>query len=192
MYPFWRLVIGTLLFSTVAFPAQAAHAYLDDSAAALLAGAHRNGMIVVGIEVGAHISVLSSTDLELALFEHANADRTSVGLAPVDYDELLVEIARTRAAAQLGQGGLSHHDGSSIALVSLLAEWGVDYNMVGENLAEWPMDDPSAAEGVQLAFMESPSHRGNILEPTFNRLAVGIAADDSGRVAIAQVFVAGR
>jgi uncharacterized protein YkwD len=191
MCPFWRLIVGTLLFSTVAVPARDAHAYLDDSTAALLAGAHRSGMIVVGSEAGIHISVLSSTDLELALFEHANAYRTSLGLAPVDYDELLVEIARTRAAAQLGQGGLSHHDGSSMALVSLLAEWGVDYYMVGENLAEWPMDDPSAAEGVQHAFMESLSHRGNILEPAFNRLAVGTATDDSGRVAIAQVFVSG-
>jgi len=190
MYPVWRLIVATLLFSTVAWPARDAQAFLEHSSAPLLAGAHRNGMIVVGAEVDIHTSVLSSTDLELALFQHANAYRTSLGLAPVDYDAVLVEIARTRAAAQLGQGGLSHYDGSGMAVVSLLAEWGVDYHMVGENLAEWPIDDPSAAEGVQLTFMESPSHRENILEPAFNRLAVGTATNDSGRVAIAQVFVA--
>jgi uncharacterized protein YkwD len=43
-------------------------------------------------------------------------------------------------------------------------------------------------ERVEQALMRSPSHRQNILEPTFNRIAIGAATDSSGRVVFAQIF----
>jgi uncharacterized protein YkwD len=36
--------------------------------------------------------------------------------------------------------------------------------------------------------MNSPTHRANILEPSFNRLAIGEAAPSSQRVAFAEIF----
>jgi uncharacterized protein YkwD len=40
--------------------------------------------------------------------------------------------------------------------------------------------------------MNSPTHRANILEPTFDRLAVGATTDSSGRIIFAQIFCAAR
>jgi uncharacterized protein YkwD len=36
--------------------------------------------------------------------------------------------------------------------------------------------------------MNSPAHRANILEPSFNHLAVGAATGPDGRLAFAEIF----
>ena len=126
---------------------------------------------------------------ELTLLDLTNAERAGHGLGPLELDPLLLGIARVRAAAQLTDGPLSHDDGNGgLAFAGLLAESEIDYRLAGENLARWVTDDQAGLERVQRAWMASPSHRNNILDPAFNRLAVGAATDGSGRVAFAQIF----
>ena len=126
---------------------------------------------------------------ELTLLELTNAERARHKLAPVELDPPVIDIARARAAAQLIDGPLSHHDGTGgLAFVGLMAESGLGYRLAGENLARWVADDPAGPERVQRALMDSPTHRENILEPTFNRLAIGAAIDDRGRIAFAEIF----
>ena len=36
--------------------------------------------------------------------------------------------------------------------------------------------------------MKSPTHRMNILEPTFKRVAIGAATDGTGQIAFAEVY----
>ncbi|MBA2448131.1 MAG: hypothetical protein H0V51_08905, partial [Chloroflexi bacterium] len=101
----------------------------------------------------------------------------------------MLGLARARAAAQLGQDALSHYDAAGQPVIAgLLAEGGVEYRLAGENLARWVVADPAGPERVQRALMDSPSHRKNILEPSFDWLAVGAATDASGRIAFAQIF----
>ena len=73
-------------------------------------------------------------------------------------------------------------------MVSLLAEAGVSYQLAGENLARDAGLYGGIAETVEGALLQSPTHRRNILEPAFSRLAIGAAVDPSGRVAVAEVF----
>jgi uncharacterized protein YkwD len=142
---------------------------------------------VVEDEIAKDAPVAST--LEVALFNLANADRVRYGLAPVDVDPSLLEIARARAAAQLTLERLSHYDATGrVAFASLLDQTGVGYRLAGENLARWGTSDYSGPDRIQQAWMGSPTHRANILEPTFDRLAVGAATNDSGRVAFAQIF----
>jgi uncharacterized protein YkwD len=137
---------------------------------------------------GAHAESLAD-GVEERLLDLTNADRGRNGLAPVAFDPTLLKVARARAAAQLGRETLSHYDATGdVAMADLLADSGVSYLLAGENLARWIASDPAASERVEQAWMGSPTHRRNILEPSFNRLAVGAAADDSGRVAFAQIF----
>src|SRR5947207_4609362 len=49
-------------------------------------------------------------ELELRLFGLTNAERARNGLVPVELDLAALDIARARAAAQLGAGPLSHAD----------------------------------------------------------------------------------
>jgi uncharacterized protein YkwD len=126
---------------------------------------------------------------ELRMVELANADRARHGLAPFEFDDALLEVARARAAAQVGRGALSHDDDAGpLAFARMMDERGVGYALCGENLARVPATEASVEHGAQEALMKSPAHRDNILEPAFNRLAVGAATDPSGRVVFAQVF----
>lgn len=134
-------------------------------------------------------SDLLGTPVELALLELVNADRSRNGLPLAQPDPAMLALARARAAAQLGQDALSHYNATGQPIVaSLLAEAGVEYRLAGENLARWVVTDPAGPERVQHALMGSPSHRKNVLEPSFDRLAVGAATDASGRIAFAQIF----
>jgi uncharacterized protein YkwD len=127
-------------------------------------------------------------DLESALLELTNADRQRHGLPIVMFDPTLLLVARTRASTQLHAQALSHFDDKGQVVVrTLLAESNVPYVLAGENLARW-VADSSTPERVEEVWMASQTHRKNILEPLFDRLAVGAATDLGGRVAVAQIF----
>ncbi len=126
---------------------------------------------------------------EQALLDLSNADRIRNGLDPLSFDPVVLDVARARAQAQLDDAPLSHYDAlGQLAFVPLLAEAGAEYALAGENLARFTGYDPNLAETVEQALMSSPAHRQNILDQSFNRLAVGVAWDDAGRVAFAQIF----
>jgi uncharacterized protein YkwD len=130
-----------------------------------------------------------ATSLESALFDLVNLDRARHGLTPVVLDAELLPIARARAGAQVSLSRLSHQDETGqLAFVTLLAEARASYRLAGENLARLHGPDDNAAARADEALMNSPSHKANILEPSFDRLAVGEARDPSGRIIFAQIF----
>lgn len=126
---------------------------------------------------------------EFSFVELVNVDRVRNGLPPVILDPALLTIARQRAAAQLNDQPLNHYDAQGqLAFVGLLSAASVSYSLAGENLARSATAGTALVERVESAFMQSPTHRRNILEPSFNRLAIGMAADATGRVTFAQIF----
>jgi len=129
------------------------------------------------------------TELEAELFAHTNADRIARGLEPLTWDPDLLDVARTRAATQVPLPSLSHNDATGqLAVGKLLASRQVTYQLAGENLARLPGAGESTASRAEVALMNSPLHRKNILEPRFNRLAIGAVTDPNGRVIYAQIF----
>ena len=140
-------------------------------------------------EIGsAFAATPGSTDEETAMFDLINTDRATLGLAPLGADVELLQIARIRASAQDPQTPLTHLDADGVmALERLLAEFGVAYTLAAENLARLDVA-PAAALSAQEALMQSREHRASILDPAFNRLAVGVATDGSGSVTFAVVF----
>jgi uncharacterized protein YkwD len=118
-----------------------------------------------------------------------NSARATNGLAPVTFDQTMLRVARARAAAQIPDGPLSHYNTlGDLAFVGLLAEAGVEYTLAGENLARAAPADATVVAHLNDALMNSPTHRANILEPSFNRLAIGEAAPSIQRVAFAEIF----
>jgi len=132
-------------------------------------------------------TALTPTELETAFLALVNADRAANGLAALEYDPVLLGIARIRAAAQRG-GPLSHMDGlGQLAFVSLLADWDVPYTLAGENIARHSRNSAGVAATLEQALMNSPTHRANILEPAFQVIAIGEATEGGG-IAFAQIF----
>lgn len=127
--------------------------------------------------------------LEQGLLDLTNADRASNGLPPVSFDPASLQVARIRAAAQIPDGPLSHYNSlGELAFVGLLADSGIQYVLAGENLARTSSQDTATVTRMNEALMNSPTHRANILEPSFNLLAVGSAMGPDGRIAFAEIF----
>ena len=127
--------------------------------------------------------------IELELFHLANQDRARNGLPPLQLDHQLLDIARARAAAHVAAGPLSHADGDEgMAYVRLIDEMDLGRRLVGENLIRVSGHPGGAAERAEQGFMNSPAHRANILDPTFETLAVGAAIDASCQIVLVQIF----
>jgi len=127
--------------------------------------------------------------VEQAMLDLTNADRVANGLDPLEFDPETLAIARTRAASQLGTPTLTHYDANGeLAFVHLLADAKVGYQLAGENLARAGAADGTVTGRVEQALMKSPTHRRNILERTFTRVAIGSATDGQGQITIAEVY----
>jgi uncharacterized protein YkwD len=126
---------------------------------------------------------------ELALLDETNRDRAAVGLARLVTDPELVALARARAGSQVARPALSHlDDGGALAFLSLIQRAGLRHQVAGENLVRLPGPIATAPARAERALMASPTHRANILEPRYGRLAIGMADDRDGRVIFAQLF----
>jgi uncharacterized protein YkwD len=127
--------------------------------------------------------------VEQALLDLTNADRVANGLAPLEFDPETLLIARERAASQLGTPALSHYDANGeLAFAHLLTEARVPYELAGENLARASAGDSTVTQRIEQALMASDSHRKNILEQTFKRVAIGAASDPDGQIAFAELY----
>jgi uncharacterized protein YkwD len=126
---------------------------------------------------------------EQVMLDLTNADRTRNGLPALAFDPATLRVARLRAAAQIPDGPLSHYNSlGELAFVGLLGDAGVNYSLAGENLARATAQDPGVVPRLDEALMNSPTHRANILEPSFNRVAIGAATGPDGRLAFAEIF----
>ena len=150
---------------------------------------------VEAIEAEAEIEVAAAPDIqangaELGLFSAVNADRAQHGLPPLEWAPQLLDIARQRAQAQVDQPSLDHYDTSGqLAFVVLFQESGIRYRRAGENLARIGGSDATRVQRAESALMESPTHRANILEGTYQGLAVGAGRDSRGNSTFAQIFI---
>ena len=143
----------------------------------------------LALAIPATATAVMPSELEAQVIDLVNNDRAAYGLAPVEFDPALLATARERAAAQSGEPFLNHYDDDGkLAFVKNLARDGVGYELAGENLARMTDPDDSTALRAEDALMLSPTHRANILEPTFNHIAVGATMDAEGRVVLAQIF----
>jgi uncharacterized protein YkwD len=126
---------------------------------------------------------------EQTLWELTNVDRVANGLEPLDLDVDTLAIARERAEDQLDAPTLSHYDpNGELIFTQLLAGAHLTYQLAGENLARASVQDPSVIQRVEQALMQSPTHRANILEPTFRRVAIGAATGRGGQITFAEVY----
>lgn len=131
-----------------------------------------------------------ASTLEDGLFNAVNEDRVAQGLAPLQWAPNLHEIARARAQAQQDLPSLSHYDGSGqLAFVVLIRGEGIRYRRAGENLARIGGNEATRAVRAEVALMNSPTHRANILESNYTLLAVGEGRDSRGNTTFAQIFL---
>jgi uncharacterized protein YkwD len=105
-----------------------------------------------------------------------NAQRTASGLADLQTSVELTDSAQRYADHLAVDGNFSHTDGSVLA--SRVSATGYRYQFLGENLAL----GQRSAHSVVAAWMASPDHRANMLDPRFTQMGVGIATRSDGQI----------
>ena len=103
---------------------------------------------------------------EAKVIELVNAERTSRGLSALSMSSEASKAADVRAKEIVTKFSHTRPDGSSCFTV--LSQMGVSYKKAGENIA-YGQNSP---EEVVNAWMNSPSHRENILSTGFNEIGV--------------------
>ncbi|MDI6816554.1 MAG: CAP domain-containing protein [Actinomycetota bacterium] len=111
---------------------------------------------------------------EKIMLDLVNSERASRGIKTLAADSRLVIFARSYAHEMAAHDFFSHVSPITGNLLSRVNRAGFKYwVLAGENLADAP-----SSEDAFRALMESPSHKANLLNPTYD--PIGIGAVDGG------------
>ena len=134
------------------------------------------------IEEQPSVSVPEASDYATQVVELVNIERAKEGLAPLTIDSAITAAAMVRASEI--QTSFSHTRPNGSQFSTALKEAGAQYTMAGENIA-WGQKTP---EAVVTAWMNSPSHRANIMNTNFTRIGVGHVQNAAGTSYWVQLF----
>lgn len=132
----------------------------------------------------------SNAELERQAFELLNQKRTENGLQPVSWNENIAKVARAHSQNMANNNFFSHQglDGSMVddrADTAGVKNW----KRIGENIA-YNRGYENPVEFAVLRWMESQSHRENLLSSKWNESGVGIAVAADGKTFyFTQVFM---
>lgn len=124
------------------------------------------------------------------IVELANADRKSEGVPELMKNAKLDQAAADKAGDMILNDYFSHTSPQGITPWSWIEKENYDYNYAGENLAM----DFTSAEKMNEAWMESPTHRANILNEKYKE--IGVAAKEGvinghATIVVVQMFGSG-
>lgn len=119
-----------------------------------------------------------------------NAKRAENNLSPLSVNEALAQAASAKAADMLANDYWAHNSPSGKTPWSFITAAGYRYVFAGENLARDFNDAVSAVN----AWMNSPSHRSNLLDSNFKEIGVVVVDGKLGGTdgsLVVQMFGAG-
>ena len=135
-------------------------------------------------------SLGSATDIEARAFELMNGQRLAKGLRSLDWDEAIIELARSHSQSMADGKYFSHKDPSGGFVDSRASKLGIfNWMAIGENIAFMKGYDDPASMAVE-KWMQSASHKKNILSGQWRDSAIGVAVADDGSIYFTQVFIA--
>lgn len=106
-----------------------------------------------------------------------NALRTAKGLGPLAVHDELVAVARTWAATMAERDEISHNPGLADAV-------GADWQKLGENVGVG-----TTVRKLHDAFIASPAHYKNLVDPVFTHVGVGVVLGRDGAIFTTHQFM---
>jgi uncharacterized protein YkwD len=126
----------------------------------------------------------SPTTAEARLLVTMNQVRVQHGVRPLRIDLRLERAARAKSRSMLRTGTFAHGD-----FQRRLSSYRVRGPYYGENLA-WGVGANATASGIVQMWLASPSHRANLLRPSFQRVGLGLVVGTFGGYGGAAVVTA--
>ncbi len=131
---------------------------------------------------------LSIAAVEQQVFQEINSVRKKRGLQPVQPAPDLTSPTREHSKYMAAANKITHRDGSGRGPGERLDARGINWIRYGENVGLVKGYADPARTAVQ-AWLRSPSHAANILNPSLTESAVGVAVAADGTYFLTQVFV---
>lgn len=101
-----------------------------------------------------------------------NVERSKVGVAPLTSDWKISRVARYKANDMRDNNYFSHYSPTYGDPFVMMQDFGISFNKAAENIAA-RQSTPSA---VVQSWMNSDSHRENMLSPAYKKLGVGYSS----------------
>lgn len=109
------------------------------------------------------------SEIEQQVIELTNAERRNNGLADLQADTALSNVAREKSNDMQTNNYFSHTSPTYGSPFDMIRDFDVSYNSAGENIAQ----GQRSAEEVVQAWMDSEGHRANIMNGDFTHIGVG-------------------
>jgi uncharacterized protein YkwD len=133
---------------------------------------------------------VSVSSYEAEIYNRINRERVRTKRTLLVWDERLAEIARGYSREMASKGFFGHSDPHGRKVQDRIEKARIsNWRKVGENLFWVETQDNFSPLAVKL-WMESPSHRDNILDRDWKSTGIGIWRSESGRFFVTQIFLA--
>lgn len=134
------------------------------------------------------VSITARKDSAANLAEQAliltNLEREKKGLGKLVWDNSLADAAQKHCEDMINRDFFSHNNPDGETPFDRLKKAGISYLAAGENVA---VGYDTAAEVVE-AWMNSPTHRANILNPNFKSIGIAVIRGGSKGIYWAQEY----
>src|SRR5215211_378760 len=141
------------------------------------------------LAAGETVSASAVRAMERDAFDLINATRADAGLSGLKWSDKIAEVARVHSNNMASLNFFSHKglDGTMVddrAAQLKMGEW----NAIGENIA-FLRGFPNPVEIAVEKWLKSPSHKQNLLDPSWTEAAIGLAVTPDGKYYFTQVFI---
>ena len=127
-------------------------------------------------------ATVNASGQQSEMLEYINTARAQAGLSPLVLAAGLNSAAYTKSKDMAINGYFSHYSPTYGSPFEMLTSLGISYGTAGENIAK-----NFSVKGAQDAFMNSPGHKANILNPDFKKVGLGFYKD-STYLYVTQIF----
>ena len=124
------------------------------------------------------------TNDEKEVFDLINKQRTQNGLSPLKENSELQRVARIKAQDMVNNNDFSHTSPTYGSPFDMIKSFKISYNTAGENIA-----GNSSNSSAVTAWMNSPGHRANILNGSFNQTGIGVVTGSKYGKIYVQMFI---
>ena len=121
----------------------------------------------------------SPTVAEQYLQSAADQERAALHLPPLRRDPALVQAALAHARLMVAHNGISHQFPGEAELSDRAAAIGARFSVISENVAEG-----NSPAGIHEAWMHSPGHRRNLLDPRVDAVGIAVVSRDGQLFAV--------
>lgn len=126
---------------------------------------------------------------ETDIFKLVNRERERAGLGDLQWDEKAATVARRYAARMADEGFFDHVDPDGNTAIQRASRSGLKHwSRIGENLFECDPTRGFTSLAVR-GWMQSPTHRQNILDANWTAGGVGMAEARDGTIYVVQIFI---